>query len=143
MIRRPPRSTQGVSSAASDVYKRQEELCKKINQQCFGISESGIGYDLDWTTIELTQKGFQTIFTINGEGLDLVRLHIDNITVNFCGGVLHNFASFTKNFTKFFHQNAFFAGTYQHYFSFFLFIQFLSLLRSKRRRHVYVNNSSG
>ena len=25
MIRRPPRSTQGVSSAASDVYKRQEE----------------------------------------------------------------------------------------------------------------------
>eukprot|EP00831_Metopus_contortus_P027926 TRINITY_DN23354_c0_g1_i2.p1 TRINITY_DN23354_c0_g1~~TRINITY_DN23354_c0_g1_i2.p1 ORF type:complete len:111 (-),score=22.87 TRINITY_DN23354_c0_g1_i2:112-444(-) len=81
MIRRPPRSTQGVSSAASDVYKRQEELCKKINQQCFGISESGIGYDLDWTTIELTQKGFQTIFTINGEGLDLVRLHIDNITV--------------------------------------------------------------
>ncbi len=24
MIRRPPRSTQGVSSAASDVYKRQE-----------------------------------------------------------------------------------------------------------------------
>ena len=26
MIRRPPRSTQGVSSAASDVYKRQELL---------------------------------------------------------------------------------------------------------------------
>ena len=25
MIRRPPRSTQGYSSAASDVYKRQEE----------------------------------------------------------------------------------------------------------------------
>ena len=25
MIRRPPRSTQGVSSAASDVYKRQEQ----------------------------------------------------------------------------------------------------------------------
>ena len=25
MIRRPPRSTQGVSSAASDVYKRQRE----------------------------------------------------------------------------------------------------------------------
>ena len=29
MIRRPPRSTQGVSSAASDVYKRQELI--KIN----------------------------------------------------------------------------------------------------------------
>ena len=26
MIRRPPRSTQGVSSAASDVYKRQTEV---------------------------------------------------------------------------------------------------------------------
>eukprot|EP00831_Metopus_contortus_P003562 TRINITY_DN11319_c0_g1_i5.p2 TRINITY_DN11319_c0_g1~~TRINITY_DN11319_c0_g1_i5.p2 ORF type:complete len:110 (+),score=33.89 TRINITY_DN11319_c0_g1_i5:109-438(+) len=26
MIRRPPRSTQGVSSAASDVYKRQEYM---------------------------------------------------------------------------------------------------------------------
>ena len=27
MIRRPPRSTQGVSSAASDVYKRQNNTC--------------------------------------------------------------------------------------------------------------------
>ena len=27
MIRRPPRSTQGVSSAASDVYKRQVDDC--------------------------------------------------------------------------------------------------------------------
>eukprot|EP00831_Metopus_contortus_P019871 TRINITY_DN18665_c0_g1_i1.p1 TRINITY_DN18665_c0_g1~~TRINITY_DN18665_c0_g1_i1.p1 ORF type:complete len:121 (-),score=35.62 TRINITY_DN18665_c0_g1_i1:170-532(-) len=27
MIRRPPRSTQGVSSAASDVYKRQNASC--------------------------------------------------------------------------------------------------------------------
>ena len=27
MIRRPPRSTQGVSSAASDVYKRQSQQC--------------------------------------------------------------------------------------------------------------------
>ena len=30
MIRRPPRSTQGVSSAASDVYKRQVIGCPKI-----------------------------------------------------------------------------------------------------------------
>ena len=30
MIRRPPRSTQGVSSAASDVYKRQVLDSKKI-----------------------------------------------------------------------------------------------------------------
>eukprot|EP00831_Metopus_contortus_P029873 TRINITY_DN24541_c0_g2_i1.p1 TRINITY_DN24541_c0_g2~~TRINITY_DN24541_c0_g2_i1.p1 ORF type:complete len:104 (-),score=29.71 TRINITY_DN24541_c0_g2_i1:123-434(-) len=37
MIRRPPRSTQGVSSAASDVYKRQvhggEARPKKINKK--------------------------------------------------------------------------------------------------------------
>eukprot|EP00831_Metopus_contortus_P028907 TRINITY_DN23893_c0_g1_i3.p1 TRINITY_DN23893_c0_g1~~TRINITY_DN23893_c0_g1_i3.p1 ORF type:complete len:118 (+),score=24.74 TRINITY_DN23893_c0_g1_i3:126-479(+) len=31
MIRRPPRSTQGVSSAASDVYKRQELEPQKVN----------------------------------------------------------------------------------------------------------------
>eukprot|EP00831_Metopus_contortus_P085264 TRINITY_DN9883_c0_g2_i2.p1 TRINITY_DN9883_c0_g2~~TRINITY_DN9883_c0_g2_i2.p1 ORF type:complete len:183 (+),score=35.06 TRINITY_DN9883_c0_g2_i2:93-641(+) len=30
MIRRPPRSTQGVSSAASDVYKRQISDCNRI-----------------------------------------------------------------------------------------------------------------
>eukprot|EP00831_Metopus_contortus_P007244 TRINITY_DN12771_c0_g1_i2.p2 TRINITY_DN12771_c0_g1~~TRINITY_DN12771_c0_g1_i2.p2 ORF type:complete len:117 (+),score=22.06 TRINITY_DN12771_c0_g1_i2:85-435(+) len=33
MIRRPPRSTQGVSSAASDVYKRQEYMGIKSNGQ--------------------------------------------------------------------------------------------------------------
>ena len=31
MIRRPPRSTQGVSSAASDVYKRQPKAKTDIN----------------------------------------------------------------------------------------------------------------
>eukprot|EP00831_Metopus_contortus_P001946 TRINITY_DN10714_c0_g1_i3.p1 TRINITY_DN10714_c0_g1~~TRINITY_DN10714_c0_g1_i3.p1 ORF type:complete len:196 (+),score=1.35 TRINITY_DN10714_c0_g1_i3:104-691(+) len=38
MIRRPPRSTQGVSSAASDVYKRQGRICPRqllvSYQQC-------------------------------------------------------------------------------------------------------------
>ncbi|WP_460413977.1 hypothetical protein, partial [Staphylococcus aureus] len=35
MIRRPPRSTQGVSSAASDVYKRQklEDTKKALDEQ--------------------------------------------------------------------------------------------------------------
>eukprot|EP00831_Metopus_contortus_P015915 TRINITY_DN16625_c0_g1_i1.p3 TRINITY_DN16625_c0_g1~~TRINITY_DN16625_c0_g1_i1.p3 ORF type:complete len:117 (+),score=27.54 TRINITY_DN16625_c0_g1_i1:122-472(+) len=37
MIRRPPRSTQGVSSAASDVYKRQ--LVKKLNSTISGLQE--------------------------------------------------------------------------------------------------------
>eukprot|EP00831_Metopus_contortus_P028514 TRINITY_DN23673_c0_g1_i1.p2 TRINITY_DN23673_c0_g1~~TRINITY_DN23673_c0_g1_i1.p2 ORF type:complete len:129 (-),score=35.28 TRINITY_DN23673_c0_g1_i1:85-471(-) len=39
MIRRPPRSTQGVSSAASDVYKRQEYM---------GESEIVKEDDKDW-----------------------------------------------------------------------------------------------
>ena len=33
MIRRPPRSTQGVSSAASDVYKRQQLVCRLAKLQ--------------------------------------------------------------------------------------------------------------
>eukprot|EP00831_Metopus_contortus_P029286 TRINITY_DN24108_c0_g1_i2.p1 TRINITY_DN24108_c0_g1~~TRINITY_DN24108_c0_g1_i2.p1 ORF type:complete len:103 (+),score=18.52 TRINITY_DN24108_c0_g1_i2:112-420(+) len=50
MIRRPPRSTQGVSSAASDVYKRQtqstwEELLGKRGE----IHESFIKYNT-WLT---------------------------------------------------------------------------------------------
>eukprot|EP00831_Metopus_contortus_P014966 TRINITY_DN16210_c0_g2_i5.p2 TRINITY_DN16210_c0_g2~~TRINITY_DN16210_c0_g2_i5.p2 ORF type:complete len:131 (+),score=15.10 TRINITY_DN16210_c0_g2_i5:90-482(+) len=34
MIRRPPRSTQGVSSAASDVYKRQLAQYSVVNKRC-------------------------------------------------------------------------------------------------------------
>eukprot|EP00831_Metopus_contortus_P016699 TRINITY_DN17039_c0_g1_i2.p3 TRINITY_DN17039_c0_g1~~TRINITY_DN17039_c0_g1_i2.p3 ORF type:complete len:107 (-),score=31.12 TRINITY_DN17039_c0_g1_i2:52-372(-) len=34
MIRRPPRSTQGVSSAASDVYKRQSKNYINVVMQC-------------------------------------------------------------------------------------------------------------
>eukprot|EP00831_Metopus_contortus_P014882 TRINITY_DN16171_c0_g1_i3.p1 TRINITY_DN16171_c0_g1~~TRINITY_DN16171_c0_g1_i3.p1 ORF type:complete len:140 (-),score=41.76 TRINITY_DN16171_c0_g1_i3:163-582(-) len=44
MIRRPPRSTQGVSSAASDVYKRQVStqstwvcLKEELTQSCFHL----------------------------------------------------------------------------------------------------------
>ena len=38
MIRRPPRSTQGVSSAASDVYKRQD---KKLTTPNRGVKQAG------------------------------------------------------------------------------------------------------
>ena len=41
MIRRPPRSTQSRSSAASDVYKRQENAVKKF-QKYFGLKVDGI-----------------------------------------------------------------------------------------------------
>ena len=47
MIRRPPRSTQGVSSAASDVYKRQRLpfesiLCASMNRFCL-LRRAAIG----------------------------------------------------------------------------------------------------
>eukprot|EP00831_Metopus_contortus_P048740 TRINITY_DN39888_c0_g1_i1.p1 TRINITY_DN39888_c0_g1~~TRINITY_DN39888_c0_g1_i1.p1 ORF type:complete len:145 (-),score=23.99 TRINITY_DN39888_c0_g1_i1:107-541(-) len=40
MIRRPPRSTQGVSSAASDVYKRQELLTVSLQRSIKQMSKS-------------------------------------------------------------------------------------------------------
>eukprot|EP00831_Metopus_contortus_P053013 TRINITY_DN44544_c0_g1_i1.p1 TRINITY_DN44544_c0_g1~~TRINITY_DN44544_c0_g1_i1.p1 ORF type:complete len:128 (+),score=23.45 TRINITY_DN44544_c0_g1_i1:124-507(+) len=47
MIRRPPRSTQGVSSAASDVYKRQVHGSEKIFSGVFLISIiNGVGIGL-------------------------------------------------------------------------------------------------
>eukprot|EP00831_Metopus_contortus_P061783 TRINITY_DN5368_c0_g1_i4.p3 TRINITY_DN5368_c0_g1~~TRINITY_DN5368_c0_g1_i4.p3 ORF type:complete len:112 (-),score=28.29 TRINITY_DN5368_c0_g1_i4:295-630(-) len=39
MIRRPPRSTQGVSSAASDVYKRQEQYSMMKRQYDILVNE--------------------------------------------------------------------------------------------------------
>ena len=41
MIRRPPRSTRVRSSAASDVYKRQEEACKITNQLIKEVESNG------------------------------------------------------------------------------------------------------
>eukprot|EP00831_Metopus_contortus_P009810 TRINITY_DN13789_c0_g1_i3.p2 TRINITY_DN13789_c0_g1~~TRINITY_DN13789_c0_g1_i3.p2 ORF type:complete len:123 (+),score=24.59 TRINITY_DN13789_c0_g1_i3:143-511(+) len=42
MIRRPPRSTQGVSSAASDVYKRQELVEDKVTDVVVEPTESTV-----------------------------------------------------------------------------------------------------
>ena len=42
MIRRPPRSTQGVSSAASDVYKRQE-----VRLLCYDKTEPSYYGDIE------------------------------------------------------------------------------------------------
>ena len=51
MIRRPPRSTQYASSAASDVYKRQEGTLYDLNQwlrkqQEFGNKKGGIFWNV-------------------------------------------------------------------------------------------------
>eukprot|EP00831_Metopus_contortus_P005003 TRINITY_DN11873_c0_g1_i2.p1 TRINITY_DN11873_c0_g1~~TRINITY_DN11873_c0_g1_i2.p1 ORF type:complete len:396 (-),score=45.85 TRINITY_DN11873_c0_g1_i2:16-1203(-) len=44
MIRRPPRSTQGVSSAASDVYKRQAEYMGEFSDQRFASDSNTLRY---------------------------------------------------------------------------------------------------
>ena len=40
MIRRPPRSTQSRSSAASDVYKRQDKIGTFVEKKCHNFSST-------------------------------------------------------------------------------------------------------
>eukprot|EP00831_Metopus_contortus_P010943 TRINITY_DN14300_c0_g1_i3.p1 TRINITY_DN14300_c0_g1~~TRINITY_DN14300_c0_g1_i3.p1 ORF type:complete len:147 (+),score=35.28 TRINITY_DN14300_c0_g1_i3:126-566(+) len=47
MIRRPPRSTQGVSSAASDVYKRQVSTQSTWGKQKMRQEESDIKFNMN------------------------------------------------------------------------------------------------
>ena len=63
MIRRPPRSTQSRSSAASDVYKRQDEILS-TNSKLFAISIDTVEsqkkfvdeYDIPYLHLSDTQK---------------------------------------------------------------------------------------
>ena len=61
MIRRPPRSTQGVSSAASDVYKRQRyntlNIMKLLN--IFTEEEIILGLDI------ATRKVYKNFYTLS------------------------------------------------------------------------------
>ena len=71
MIRRPPRSTQGVSSAASDVYKRQthanveeriSSLSDELKDSRFSISFVGGSEDIQTTgTDHVTNLGDQAL----------------------------------------------------------------------------------
>ena len=69
MIRRPPRSTQGVSSAASDVYKRQvvnrARRVQRFLSQPFAVAEQFTGVPGVMVSIEDTIKGFRMI--LDGE----------------------------------------------------------------------------
>ncbi|WP_460413947.1 hypothetical protein, partial [Staphylococcus aureus] len=49
MIRRPPRSTQGVSSAASDVYKRQESIRGLRTSLYFSMMEARNNIPVSYT----------------------------------------------------------------------------------------------
>ena len=55
MIRRPPRSTQGVSSAASDVYKRQPEGRAELHRFIGQVIEHG------WNLVIETPEGVRGI----------------------------------------------------------------------------------
>ena len=61
MIRRPPRSTQSRSSAASDVYKRQHEA---VRATCYGIQMSVACF---YAIFELYCLATGTFFTPVGE----------------------------------------------------------------------------
>ena len=69
MIRRPPRSTQGVSSAASDVYKRQGSISHRpahiIDLLPTAIAASAANYDG-----ELTLPGRDLIADLNSGQLE-------------------------------------------------------------------------
>src|SRR5680860_700455 len=65
MIRRPPRSTQSRSSAASDVYKRQT-IDRIIYHTSEGSFDSGVNWLTRWPTA--TDEGSSTHYFISADG---------------------------------------------------------------------------
>eukprot|EP00831_Metopus_contortus_P023290 TRINITY_DN20564_c0_g1_i3.p3 TRINITY_DN20564_c0_g1~~TRINITY_DN20564_c0_g1_i3.p3 ORF type:complete len:100 (-),score=17.17 TRINITY_DN20564_c0_g1_i3:183-482(-) len=79
MIRRPPRSTQGVSSAASDVYKRQVSLQ-------YGPYDNGpvlVGLD-QGIILGINYYSMKIMFRLNLSVTDPVR----SITYQPCGSLI-------------------------------------------------------
>eukprot|EP00825_Cyclidium_porcatum_P019495 TRINITY_DN22130_c0_g1_i1.p3 TRINITY_DN22130_c0_g1~~TRINITY_DN22130_c0_g1_i1.p3 ORF type:complete len:143 (+),score=41.15 TRINITY_DN22130_c0_g1_i1:46-474(+) len=69
MIRRPPRSTHCISSAASDVYKRQG-----INAEYMGLNLLPVTLYQGQLDLELTNSGQQQIiYDLNWSGLEKFR----------------------------------------------------------------------
>eukprot|EP00831_Metopus_contortus_P032410 TRINITY_DN26191_c0_g2_i1.p1 TRINITY_DN26191_c0_g2~~TRINITY_DN26191_c0_g2_i1.p1 ORF type:complete len:109 (+),score=35.70 TRINITY_DN26191_c0_g2_i1:117-443(+) len=67
MIRRPPRSTQGVSSAASDVYKRQKVP---------NVEEKIIEWNKIYKADAEMMKAVQRLVSLLTEWKEFVKLHI-------------------------------------------------------------------
>ena len=72
MIRRPPRSTQGVSSAASDVYKRQRLAV--VNRPVLLLDEPTVS--LDGFSVKLFAKFLKDEHLAKG-GAAVIATHID------------------------------------------------------------------
>eukprot|EP00831_Metopus_contortus_P058875 TRINITY_DN5096_c0_g1_i2.p3 TRINITY_DN5096_c0_g1~~TRINITY_DN5096_c0_g1_i2.p3 ORF type:complete len:126 (+),score=20.68 TRINITY_DN5096_c0_g1_i2:82-459(+) len=56
MIRRPPRSTQGVSSAASDVYKRQDRSLESHSNVSLSLAKLKKLEERNWSLTDLKDK---------------------------------------------------------------------------------------
>eukprot|EP00831_Metopus_contortus_P028046 TRINITY_DN2341_c0_g1_i16.p1 TRINITY_DN2341_c0_g1~~TRINITY_DN2341_c0_g1_i16.p1 ORF type:complete len:238 (-),score=63.29 TRINITY_DN2341_c0_g1_i16:23-736(-) len=79
MIRRPPRSTQGVSSAASDVYKRQvstqstwDEDIRQRNEKIQTMSDAIAKIQKEIETLESNKKALDS--QINSQGREISEL---------------------------------------------------------------------
>ena len=77
MIRRPPRSTQGVSSAASDVYKRQlvDLVPGRIEERAGIRSSAGSAYDYD-IHVPLLMAGCGLPHAVVEEPVDMASLPV-------------------------------------------------------------------
>eukprot|EP00831_Metopus_contortus_P028635 TRINITY_DN2373_c0_g1_i11.p1 TRINITY_DN2373_c0_g1~~TRINITY_DN2373_c0_g1_i11.p1 ORF type:complete len:103 (+),score=29.95 TRINITY_DN2373_c0_g1_i11:109-417(+) len=66
MIRRPPRSTQGVSSAASDVYKRQVvgDYSQTLEEKETDTGDKKIEVKLGWKTKAEIVEGAEKVNTM-------------------------------------------------------------------------------
>src|SRR5450756_1151288 len=85
MIRRPPRSTQSRSSAASDVYKRQGTLDVMVN-------------NAGWThrnrpALEVSEDEFDKVYAVNVKSIYLATVHATPVFRAHGGGSCINIAS--------------------------------------------------
>ncbi|GAB5827235.1 hypothetical protein JMUB7528_28330 [Staphylococcus aureus] len=83
MIRRPPRSTQGVSSAASDVYKRQalDWPLIEVGQSFKALSQSIKEFRM-WVADERIQHNDNMLLTTSVNNAVLIRDGEDNVKIN-------------------------------------------------------------
>ena len=99
MIRRPPRSTQGVSSAASDVYKRQDiDLLKKLKDPEVGFTITCLDPEIQRKFepgASPVERRFEALKKLNQEGIN---------TFIFFGPILPYFSDTEKSISSVFNK---------------------------------------